>query len=167
MTDAQSTAWTSLDIWGVLRRRWGIVVFVMAICFSLAVIYLIVAPRTYSSAAHILVMRKNADLPVQSANTYGQPPQQEIGDALLATHMEIIRSSRVIGDAIDARKLENLESIEPELDPDLVAIDHRRAVIAYITEQLRVERGGESLDDAPLTFIAEFQHTNAEDAARS
>jgi capsular exopolysaccharide synthesis family protein len=107
-------------------------------------------------------MRKNPDLPVQAGHNYGQPPQQEIGDALLATHMEIIRSSRVIGDAVDARKLEHIPSIVEELDPELVKIDHRRAVIDYIIEQLLVERGGAELDYAPLTMNVEFRHTDAE-----
>jgi polysaccharide biosynthesis transport protein len=155
----------SLDVLGILRRRWGVVLLGVASCLSLGTIYAIVAPKTYSSETHILVMRNNPDLPVSSTHSYGQPPQQEIGDALLATHMEIIRSPRVIGDAVDKRKLETLASIEEELDPELVQIDHRRAVIAYVMDQLHIERGGKQLDDAPLTFRAEFRHTNPEDAA--
>ncbi len=156
---------TSLDFWGIMRRRWGVVLVTFALFTALAVFYAIVAPRVYTSATHILVMRKNPDLPIQSGANYGQPPQQEIGDALLATHMEIIRSERVIGDAVDNRKLEELESIRSELDPELALIDHRRAVITYILEQLHVERGGEELEYAPLTFVCEFRHKHAVDAS--
>ncbi|WP_068142811.1 polysaccharide biosynthesis tyrosine autokinase [Roseimaritima ulvae] len=153
-----------LDLWGVLRRRWIIVFLGLALGISLAVFYAVVAPKIYSSQVEVLVMRKDPGLPMMAQNQQGAP-QQEIGDSLLATHMEIIRSPRVIGDAVDNRQLEALESIRQQLDPELARLDHRRAVITYILDNLWVERGGQELAYAPLTFVAEFRHGQAADCA--
>lgn len=155
----------ALDLWGVLRRRWLIVFLGIAGGIALAVLYALVAPKRYSSQVEVLVMRKDQGLPMMAQNQQGQVPEQEIGDALLATHMEIIRSPRVVGAAVDNHQLEQLESIRGELDPELARLDHRRAVITYIIEQLIVERGGEELAYAPLTFVTEFRHTNPADTA--
>jgi len=163
----QNTAATEpvLDLWGVLRRRWLLVFLGLTLGISLAVFYALVAPKLYSSQVEVLVMRKDRALPMMAQNQQGSMPEQEIGDALLATHMEIIRSPRVIGDAVDNRKLESLESIRSALDPEQSRLDHRRAVVAYIIDNLNVARGGEELAYAPLTFVAEFRHGNAIDSA--
>lgn len=155
----------NLDFWGILRRRWLILFLGLAFGISLAVFYAFVAPKVYASRVEVLVMRKDPGLPQMSDSQTGAAPQQEVGDALLATHMEIIRSPRVIGDAIDNRQLEELESIRSELDPVLAKFDHRRAVVNYIIEQLWIERGGQELAYAPLTFVAEFRHNDAADCA--
>lgn len=162
---AKPTNDSILDFWGVLRRRWGIVMLGLAAGISLAVLYGVLAPRIYSSKVEVLVMKKDQALPMMAQNQQIIAPEQEVGDALLATHMEIIRSPRVVGMAVDNRNLEALESIRSELHPELAKLDHRRAVITYIIDQLIVARGGEELAYAPLTFVAEFRHKDPADCA--
>jgi len=88
-----------LETWAVIRRRKGILIFGVFAGLILGGLYYFAATPIYESQVQILVMQKDANLPargekgndLQNSSTY---------DDLLATHIQIFQSPRIVADAI-------------------------------------------------------------------
>jgi polysaccharide biosynthesis transport protein len=164
MAIAQQAGEPTIDLFGVLRRRWWTVLLGTLLGVGAAVAYYFVAPRVYGSTAEMLVMRKDPEMPMRMQQAPDQM-EQEVGDKLLATHMEIIRSQRVIDAAITTRKLNELPVLQSMLDSEVAKVDPRRAAIEYISDCLDVERGGRGLEYEPLTFVVDLRHGSPTESA--
>jgi capsular exopolysaccharide synthesis family protein len=102
-------------------------------------------------------MKKDASLPTRGAEAT-QDLQGTVAEDLLATHMQIISSPRIVRRALEQRKLESLPSILEQLEEDQEPID-------YVIENLEVARGGEGAARGAHVLTASFRHTSPEDCA--
>jgi uncharacterized protein involved in exopolysaccharide biosynthesis len=92
------------EVWQVIRRHKGRILFLMVLAVAAAAAFCAVAGPWYDSNAQLLVLKKRIDTtPITSPN------QARAQDDYLATHMLLITSRRVIGQAIAKGGLEGLD----------------------------------------------------------
>jgi capsular exopolysaccharide synthesis family protein len=98
-----------IDLLGVLnRRKWSLVF--AAICgLAIGVCYMLFWPEKFQSTAQIMLMMNNSSA-MASSNTNG--PQNDLSEELLATHIQIIQSPRIIGKALAVKN-----TVENTVDP--------------------------------------------------
>ena len=120
----------SIDLLAILNRRKAML-FVAGI-FGLAVgaAYFFLLPPTYESKAQILLMQNDSGTMASSMKN-----GESISEDLLATHMTLMQSRRIVGEALKAASLEELPSIVEQLNEDETSTD-------YVIDNLYVTRGG-------------------------
>ena len=157
---------SQLDVLDLLRRRRGLVILAVLLGLMLAVIYCATTATTYVSDAQILVIPKDSRVATSSSNAqFGF--ESTAGDELLATHMQIILSPRVVKQALENRDLFKLRSIREHLDRDRIQDKKslEKAAVDYVTGNLFVVRGGDGAAKDAQVLITRFQHSNAEDCS--
>ena len=99
-----------LDILAIVRRRLWLIVFGMAVGVGLGVLYYFKATPMYESKVQILVMPKDSNLPSQSTKGGSDFQQRSADDDILATHIQLFQSPRVVRQAFDKNNLQSLPS---------------------------------------------------------
>ena len=154
-----------LDPWGMLARRWPWVLVSVLMGITLAWIYGDTTSSMYESRAEILVIQKDARTPAQSGAGnagFAQSPGEEV----LATHMQILASPRIVEEAVVANGLVERPSLAATATAKgwSESLSARDRVVRYILDNLRVRKAGDGATrDARVVRIA-FQHTSPEDA---
>lgn len=144
----------TLDGLEILRRRWWLVASCTSLGLLLAMIYWANARIWYETRAKMLVTLKDVSVTQPGSTSWGE---DRIQDEILANHMEIVRSRRIVGAALERGGYLNLPSVQAMLNEDTDAID-------YVAKSLVLTKGGEgSARDARILNIA-LRHTNPEDA---
>jgi capsular exopolysaccharide synthesis family protein len=95
---------------GVLRSAWHhklLVALGVIIGLVLGLLYYLQAPPVYQSSAQVLVIKKRPDFALPGAASEVQPHMEDY----LATHQVLIRSPRIIGQAVQKGKLRELQSL--------------------------------------------------------
>ena len=154
-----------LDLGQFLQRRKGLILLGFIVGIVLAGIYLAIAQTVYVSDAKILVIPKDSKLTTSSNSEFGF--ESTVGDELLATHMQIISSPKVVSSALEVGDLFELDSLTAKVSGDEFATAEMRksAVVDYIIDHLTVQRGGEGAQrDAQVLEVA-FRHTSDEDSS--
>src|SRR5687768_8501112 len=131
---AQPSALTSLsdgegvlELVNVLRRqRWLILFFTLA-GLAAGIGYAINAKPWYLSSAKMLINPKTSGLS-------NSPTADTVAEDVLASHMEVLQSRRIVQAALEHDELTNLDSIKPFLDESVDAAD-------YVISQLELTRG--------------------------
>ncbi len=144
-----------LAVWSLLRRRRRVIVITVLVGILSAGVFCAIAQPVFVSETAILVIGKDPSLPEHGISS---TQEQSVGDDLLATHMLIAISPRVVGDALSKGQLDKLPSIVTSLDDDETPTD-------YVIENLRVTRGGEGQGRAAHILNVQFQHNSAIDCA--
>ena len=121
-----------IDVIGIVRRRFGIIIVGLVVGLLLATLYYLQAQVIYESEAQVLVDKKDSNLSTQG--TEGTDAAGRETEDMLADHMMIITSRANISAAIEAEQLDKL----PYLNE---AIDDKTAT-KYIIDHLKVTRGG-------------------------
>ena len=107
---ANSTGEPSIDLLGIVRRKFWTIGFFTLVAAGLAVLYYAKAPKVFESNAKIYVHQNSAPTLTADAETL----QAEIA---VERDVEIIRSSRVLARAIEQGNLEEMESME-DVEPN-------------------------------------------------
>jgi capsular exopolysaccharide synthesis family protein len=97
------------QVWRVCRRRKGRILVAVVLGLGLAALYAAKAGPWYDSTAQLLVVKKRHETSPISGPDQAHPPED-----YLATHMLLITSDRVIRQAIQRGKLEDLEQARQE-----------------------------------------------------
>lgn len=145
----------TLNLVDVIRRQLWLIVACVLLGVACAVFYCLHSPVWYESRAKVLVSPKDTGL---TTSVTGQQGSDTIlNEDVLANHMEVVRSRRIVVTALESRGLETLPSIVSQLDEKTDAAD-------YVIEQLQLTRGGSGgARDARSLSIA-FQHQDPGDA---
>jgi len=146
-----------LQLLKVVQRRWRWMFLGILGGIAAAVVYSQFAEKKYESVAAIFVMKKDTALPTVGAGN--APADTAVNADLLATHLEIIRSKRIVREALNTDGLAETPSITEQLDSETTADD-------YVIDNLTVTRGaaGQSKNAHILTIA--FQHTSPEDSQK-
>lgn len=145
---------TPFDLLGIINRRKGLVAVAAVFGLLLGAAYYLLVPPSFESTTQILLMQnESASLASEKNNT----TQDSISDDLLATHMSMLQSRRIIGDALKNGKLEDLPSLVKEIEED-------GTPIPYIIDNLYVTRGGAGTAKGARVLSLAFRHSNAEDS---
>ena len=146
-----------LDLFGILRRRKGFVILGTLLGLMAAGLYLTLTPPTYRAEMEILVGQKSADL-VKGANAQASVEGVDADEDVLSTHIQLMTSRRIIKAAVENHHLANVPSIA-------TAIDEGIPVVAYITNQLYVTKGGSGVAKDAHILRATYDDPSNEDCA--
>jgi polysaccharide biosynthesis transport protein len=118
------------DLVGILRRGWRYVAISIAICLTMAIIYLAKTRREYQSTARILVFQQGG----RPLNVGNSDPTRTVegDDDFVPTHMAIISSPAVVTRAIELVGLANLPSLVNETNPTVLAMPIKDAIEKYL-----------------------------------
>ncbi|MBN1853479.1 MAG: polysaccharide biosynthesis tyrosine autokinase [Pirellulales bacterium] len=144
-----------LDLWALAWRRKGIIAFGILAGIGLAILYYYTATPQYESEVEILVTQKDSDMPTQQ---YNGPTTVTRAEELLATHIQIFQSPRIIRQAIEKRGLNKLPSVAK-------LIQEKGNPVDYIAKNLSVTRGGEGKAKEAHVLSATFRSPSPEDGA--
>jgi len=157
---SQVTEWTAVDSPEMAQPEGGLDLFAIAwrgkwmtlclvvIALGLGYLYFTKATPVYQSRAQILLIKKEANLPVAGT-------EREVSyEDELSTHMILIRSPLIVAQAIEKHQLATLPSLRGEGNP-----------LAAIIEGLEATRGGGRDAPDPNVFELAYEGLNPEDCA--
>jgi polysaccharide biosynthesis transport protein len=145
--------WAYLDVGGLVRRRKGRIALGVFVGVALAVAACAVIGPWYESSARLLVSRKQLVTTPLSGTSPGQAPED-----YLSTHILIITSPEIVGQAIEEGRLANLpclrgkrEPVREILDSLQVTRDPPKPGVVPSNEILNLSFRGRNRDDcAPV-----------------
>lgn len=141
----------------LLRRKWHWLVLGLVIGIGGMLAYWRLAPSQYVSRAEILVVQKDTGLTAVSAQD-SRSAAPQVSEDVLATHMKLLQSSRIVRSALEHDQLDELPSIQSQLTTQI------NTPVKYVIEQLSVTRGGEGQSKSAHVIGLAFRHTSDEDA---
>lgn len=149
---------------GLFLRRWPWVVISAAAGLLAAWSYLQSVPPIYESQAEILVIQKDARIPAQPGGTetgFAESPGEEV----LATHMQILSSPRIVQEAIIKASLDQRPSLQAVATSASwpASLSSQDRIVRYILNHLRVRKAGEGATRDARVVLVTFQHTSPED----
>lgn len=152
LADASPVA-NSLKLGDILRRQFWLILACMSLGCALATLYWVNAAVWYRSYAKVMVSQRSPQFSTSdSSNGFDQ---SMVDEDVLANHMEIVKSRRIVEAALKRHGLSGLETITSQLKPDMDATD-------YVIEHIQLKRGGEgSAKDARVLSIS-FEHLDPE-----
>lgn len=154
LADSSHSA-NSIKLGDVLNRQLWLILACVSLGCSLAAVYWINTPVWYESQAKIMVSQRSPQ--ITSADSASGLDQSMVDEDVLANHMEIVRSRRIVETALKRHGLTNLESVKSQLQPEVDAAE-------YVIDHMKLTRGGDgSAKDARILSIS-FQHQNPDDA---
>jgi capsular exopolysaccharide synthesis family protein len=136
----------------LVRQRW-VILGSMSLGLALASLYWSKARVWYESSAKVLVSQRDPSL--ASGASQGE---NMVDEDVLANHMEVVRSRRIVEGALKRHNLTELPSIlEHIAGTEGDATD-------YVIDHLKLSRGGEGTAKDARSLAIRFEHTEAEDA---
>jgi capsular exopolysaccharide synthesis family protein len=100
----------SLDVFQLVKRKFGLISFFVLLGIGLAVLYYFNAPKTYESTAKIFVDEKNA--PALNASNRGS----YVDEVSVEKYLETLKSTLILESAVEKGDFENLESFKETRD---------------------------------------------------
>ncbi len=154
LADSSQTG-TSLRLGDILKRQMWLILACVSLGCALASVYWINAPVRYESWAKVMVSQRSPQ--ITSVDSSTSEDQSMVDEDVLANHMEIVRSRRIVETALKRHRLLDIESIKAQLEPDVDAAE-------YVIDNINLTRGGEgSAKDARILSIS-FDHSDPDDA---
>ena len=145
---------TAIDLGQVvqfLRRRWPLIALGLIVGWGLGAAYMYFASVKYESSAQILVMRKDSKLATQGDAS--SQSESAVNEDLLATHMQIIQSREIVGEALKKGKLDQLPSI-------LSKLSTAETPTTFVIDRMTVTRGGTGQSRLAHVLNVSFRHTS-------
>lgn len=140
-----------IDVFAILgRQRWPIAILTIAGLVA-GISYALKAQVWYKSHARVLINEKSAGLGSSGGAT------NIVDEDILANHIVLLQSRKIVGEALEENGLMQLESIQPHLDDDSDAID-------YVIGRLELVRGGSGSAKNARSLNIALSHTDAKDA---
>ncbi len=146
----------SLKLTDILQRQRWVILATISLGVALASLYWTKATPWYESTAKIMVSQRDPQLAAGIDATKGS--EEMVDEDVLANHMVVLRSRKIVDGALQRHKLAGLESIVAQLtDPETDAAD-------YIIDHLKLTRGGEGTAKEARSLMVQFEHTQPDDA---
>ncbi len=143
----------TLDVIQILsRQRWLIMFFALA-GLAAGVAYALQAEVWYETNARVMINDKGAGL--SSSDSSGQMVDEDI----LANHIELLLSRKIVGEALESNDLMNLNSVIPHLNPET-----DEDSIDYVIGHMDIVKGGEGGAKMARTLNIALNHTDPVDA---
>ena len=148
------TAPEGLGLLTILRffiRNLGWIILGGVLGLAAAFAYCKVAAPSYASDSEIMVMRK---VGVTADNDAAG--EVSLSEEVLATHLQLIRSPRVVSKSLKATGLDQATSVQDALEDDLTPTD-------YVIENLQTHKGGEGSGRTAQVLHLRFRHSDPDD----
>ncbi len=147
-----------LDLPGMLRRRWGLLLLGVFLGLGVAALYQFATTPIYEADIEILVGQRSSELATSGTATGAQASGDSIQQDQLATHMRLIASRRILAEAIKNESLEELDSFRAAREVGISSVDH-------ILDNLTTGRGGEGSAKEAMVLLGSYRDPSPEDAA--
>jgi capsular exopolysaccharide synthesis family protein len=134
------------DLFAIAWRGKWLALLMIALALGLGYLFYLQATPVYESRTQILLIKKQADLPVDGAE------RQVNYEDELSTHMILICSPKIVGRAMSEYNLASLMSLRGEEAP-----------LAKIIEGLSTERGGDRQAPDPNVFELAYEGLDSQD----
>jgi len=138
----------TLDVIQILTRQRWIIIFCATLGLGLGVLYATKATVWYTSVATLLINPKNP-----TGTTGGQSDVLE--EDILANHMEILRSRKIVEGAMKKEGLMELASIAP-----MLSVKSHEDAADYVINRLEIVMGGEGAAKTARSLNISFSHTD-------
>ncbi len=99
------------NLYATLKRRWEYLLLGTCIGLGLAAFYYYTVVPVYESNIEILVGQRTSEITQSGTITSAGTGGELIPDDLLATHMRLINSRKLLGEIIKKNKLDQLPSL--------------------------------------------------------
>lgn len=177
-TDSKNADLLQIDVFEVLRRRFPLIVLGSLAGIGLAAAYCFTATTRYETNGVVMVMPKDSRLTSSNSSGTELGMQANVGEELLATHMQILTSPRVIKAALLSPEKDELgneigtpligrESLSSQIPSAAGNADSalfRKHAVQYIKKNLSVSRGGEGASKDAQVLRVRLEHTDAMDS---
>jgi polysaccharide biosynthesis transport protein len=140
----------NIDILNILHRQRWLIVFFAILGTALGLLYTLKAQVWYQSNARVLINQKSPGLSESGGSDM-------VEEDVLANHIEIIRSRRIVESALTKDGLMNLPSIQPLLGENDDAAD-------YVIDHLELVKGGDGGAKDARSLNVSFTHVDPADA---
>ncbi len=144
----------AVNLAAVLNRRKGLVVMSCIVGLLLGAAYYLLLPRAYESRAEILLMQNDS-----REMATGVKSNDNVSEELLATHMKLIQSNRIVAAALQHEDLFDLPSIKRKGETGPKIIDS-------VIESLYVTSGGSGRARNAHVLNLAFKHSDPNDAQK-
>ena len=145
----------TLNLGAILSRQMWLILACSVLGVSLATVYWMNTEIWYESQAKIMVSQRSPQMATGEMSS--GKDQTMVDEDVLANHMEIVRSRRIVEAALERHNLAGIPSIIAQLKPDVDAAE-------YVIDHMALRRGGDgSAKDARILTI-QLQHPNPEDS---
>jgi len=142
----------AFEILSVLRRQKWLVILTALLGVASGVLYSILGTPWYESNSKMLINPKTVGM------TNGTTADS-VAEDVLANHMEVLQSRRIVDAALKEDKLLDLESIQKHLSKETDAAD-------YVIAHLQLTRGGGGDAKVAKSLLIAFQHTDPVDSQK-
>jgi succinoglycan biosynthesis transport protein ExoP len=143
---------SALDILQILNRQRWIIAFCVALGLALGILYATRATVWYQSTAKVLINPKS---PTQGSGNESGVLEEDI----LANHIEILRSRKIVEGALSKDGLMSLASIQP-----LLSESEGEDAADYVINQLKIVKGGTGAAKDARSLQIAFSHTSDEES---
>jgi succinoglycan biosynthesis transport protein ExoP len=144
----------SIDLLQVLQRQRWLIIFVTLIGIASGVFYATQATVWYKSTASILINTKNP-------SSEGKSGSEVVNEDILANHMELLRSRKIVEGALTKDGLMNLDSILPHL-----SVTRGEDAADYVISRLEITKGGKGAAKSARSLSLGFAHTDPEESQK-
>jgi succinoglycan biosynthesis transport protein ExoP len=145
---------SSMSLGDILKRQMWLILACVSQGCALAAVYWLNAPVVYESKAKVMVSQRSPQM--STADSANNMDQSMVDEDVLANHMEIVRSRRIVETALKRHGLTEIASLKSELSPDMDAAE-------YVIEHIKLTRGGDgSAKDARILSIS-LDHRDPDD----
>ncbi len=151
-TKPKEYAVPSIDLLSIAIRRRALIALSCFLGLLTGSAYYLLATPKYESRAEIMLLHNDSTALASPVNG----GKEGISQDLLATHMNLIQSHRIVNEALESNQLKNLPSIAEKVTETVTPVD-------YVCENLYVTRGGKGAARNAHTLSIAFRHTDRND----
>ncbi|MEM9364381.1 MAG: polysaccharide biosynthesis tyrosine autokinase [Planctomycetota bacterium] len=141
----------AFNLFSVIHRQRWLIALLTLIGLAAGIAYALYGTVWYESSAKILINEKSAGLSNQ------QTRDTVVHEDILANHMELLRSRKIIAEALDANGLMDLDSVQPHLGETNDTVD-------YVIDHMELVKGGEGSAKTARSLHVSLKHTDADDS---
>ncbi|MFK8115191.1 MAG: polysaccharide biosynthesis tyrosine autokinase [Rubripirellula sp.] len=157
--DTVSTPIFELDLLGLFRRRFKHIVLGLFLGLIGALAYFYVTTPLYESRMEILVGQRSSEMTTRGTSNDAYGNGASVQDDVLATHIDILTSDRILEDAVIQGDL------IAKIDRLGVAEQNGARVVSILKNNLEVKRGGHGSVKEANVISAIYIDEDADDAA--
>ncbi len=138
-----------------LARRWKFLVVGGIVGAILGCTIILLSTKSFEASGRIMVIQKTPKF----INDETKSPDAKAYDSFFATHLQLIGSPLIVGQAVQQAALDQLPELNQLISEDKTAVD-------YIKNHLKITRAGSGDSDGAFVVKVAFNHVSAKESAK-
>ena len=138
-----------------VARRWKFLISGGLIGAIIGCAIILVSTKSFEATGRIMVIQKTPKF----INDETKSPDAKAYDSFFATHLQLIGSPLIVGQAVRQAALDELPELSQLISDDKTAVD-------YIKNHLKITRAGSGDSDGAFVVKVAFKHVSAKESAK-